>query len=483
MSYMVQLLVLGILVNIYLIILFLILPFGYNCFYLIYCSWKYTPQVSKHIDYPQMVTVQLPIYNEKYVITRLLSSIGSIDWPQDKLQIQVLDDSDDSTAVLIDEIANKMKDQGFDVQIIRRPRRIGFKAGALQNALHTAKGKYVVVFDADFIPSPDFLCRTIPILEEEPTLGILQTRWGHENRKYNWLTQAIALGIDGHHIIEQSGRSAQGLLLNFNGSGGVLRKEAMLDAGGWLSDTLSEDMDLSYRMQLKGWKIRYQRDVIVKAEVPPSMAAFRSQQARWAKGSIQCSKKLVKRVWGSNDHSITQKIQAILHMSYYLIHPSMLVSLIITLPLLMLDGFKLLPFWTPLVVLLGLCAISSFTMYFAAIRWQGLSLRETIPFLGLLSLIGYGLSARCSLSVVRGILQTGGIFHRTPKYNIQTREDSWRSKLYKPFIDLNVLEIFFMLYSLAGMYLAYTRHNWSLTFYLSVYFMGYLTILYNLMKD
>jgi len=480
---MVNQLVLGTLVNIYLIILFLLLPFGYNCFYLIYCSWNYTPHINKHLEVPQMVTIQLPIYNEKYVIKRLLSSIASIDWPHDKLQIQVLDDSDDSTAVLIDEIANKMKDQGFDVQIIRRPRRIGFKAGALQNALHKAKGKYVVVFDADFIPSPDFLCRTIPILEEEPTLGILQTRWGHENRKYNWVTQAIALGIDGHHIIEQSGRSAQGLLLNFNGSGGVLRKEAILDAGGWFSDTLSEDMDLSYRMQLKGWKITYQRDVIVQAEVPPSMAAFRSQQARWAKGSIQCSKKILKDVWGSNNHSIIQKIQASLHMSYYLIHPSMLVSLIITLPLLTLDGFTLIPFWVPLVVLLGLCAISSFTMYFTAIRWQGLSMRETIPFLGFLSLIGYGLSARCSFSVVSGILRTGGIFHRTPKYNIQTKKDSWRSKLYKPLIDLNVLEIFFMLYSLAGMYLAYTRHNWSLMFYLSVYFMGYLTILYYLMKD
>jgi len=208
-------LVLGILVDIYLIILFLILPFGYNCFYLIYCSWKYNPQIRKHLEYSQIVTVQLPIYNEKYVITRLLSSIASIDWPQDKLQIQVLDDSTDSTAVLIDEIACKMKDQGFDIQVIRRQRRLGFKAGALQNALHKARGKYVVVFDADFIPSPDFLCRTIPLLEEDPALGILQTRWGHENRKYNWLTQAIALGIDGHHIIEQSGRSARWLVPKF----------------------------------------------------------------------------------------------------------------------------------------------------------------------------------------------------------------------------------------------------------------------------
>ncbi len=158
MSYMVQQLVLGILVDIYLIILFLILPFGYNCFYLIYCSWKYTPKISKHLEYSKMVTVQLPIYNEKYVFTRLLSSIASLEWPKDKLQIQVLDDSDDSTAVLIDEIANNMKGLGVDIQIIRRPRRTGFKAGALQNALHTAKGKYVVVFDADFMPSPDFWC-------------------------------------------------------------------------------------------------------------------------------------------------------------------------------------------------------------------------------------------------------------------------------------------------------------------------------------
>lgn len=473
---------LEILVHVYLTISFLILPFGFNCFYLIYCSWKYVPQaINQLTDYPD-VTIQLPIYNEKYVVTRLLSSIASLRWPRHKLQIQVLDDSTDSTSDIIDELAARIRDQGIDIQILRRQKRPGFKAGALQNALHKANGKYVAIFDADFIPSHDFLHRTIPILESEDDLGILQTRWGHRNRDYNWLTKAIALGVDGHHIIEQSGRSAGNLLLNFNGSGGVLRKKAILEAGGWLSDTLSEDMDLSYRMQLEGWGVRYQRDVVVQAEIPPSMAAFRSQQARWAKGSIQCSKKLLRRMWASSNHSIRQKIQATLHMSYYLIHPSMLTSLILAIPLLALDGFKLMPFWTPLVALFGLCAISSFTMYFTAIRWQGLKVRETVPFLGLLSLIGYGLSARCSLSVINGILQSGGFFHRTPKYNIHTRKDTWRSKLYKPMTDLTFLESIFLIYSLAGIYLSYTRQNWSILFYLSVYFMGYLTILYYMMK-
>jgi cellulose synthase/poly-beta-1,6-N-acetylglucosamine synthase-like glycosyltransferase len=471
-----------ILAYLYLLVSLLLLPFGYNCLYMVYCSLKYTSKKADPLDSFPIVTVQLPIYNEKYVVKRLVKSVTAMRWPRDKMQIQILDDSTDETSDIIEGIITDLGGYGLEIQVLKRSDRTGFKAGALQNALEAAEGEYLIILDADFMPPPDYIQTTIPLLESDPELGIVQTRWGHINRRYNWLTQAFALGIDGHHMVEQTGRSAEGLLLNFNGSCGVLRKKAIVDAGGWSSDTLSEDMDLSYRMQLKGWKVTYMKDVVVPGEVPPTITAFRSQQSRWAKGSIQCSKKLLGRVWKSKLFSTLQKIQATFHLSYYTIHPLMLSALILSVPLLAIDAFKFIPYWPPYLLLFSLCTISSFTMYMTSISRQKLTLKE-VPYLGLLSLIGYGLSARCSFAVISGLLQSRGFFHRTPKYDIKTAEDDWRTRLYRPAANLGLVEVSFMLYSLIGIYFATIHRVWSMVFYLSVFFFGYLTIVYYMFRS
>jgi cellulose synthase/poly-beta-1,6-N-acetylglucosamine synthase-like glycosyltransferase len=469
-----------ILACLYMIFSLLLLPYGYNCFFLVYASKKYSPKRINKLENHPLVTIQLPIFNEKYVVVRLINAVSYINWPRDRLQILVLDDSSDDTSRVIDESVNHLSKEGHNLQVIRRSTRDGYKAGALQNALFYTWGKYVAIFDADFLPPPNFLTDTVPLLEKEPRLGLVQTRWGHINRDYSKLTETFAIGIDGHHLVEQTGRSAWGLLMNFNGSCGVLRTKAIIDAGGWTSDTLSEDMDLSYRMQLNGWKSTYVRDLVVPGEVTPNIPAFRNQQARWAKGSIQCGRKLLRKVWASNRFSITQKIQATIHMTYYMIHLLMLSVLILAIPLLAAGAFSLVPFYIHYMLLFGLCAVSSTTLYYTSIHQQKLSFKNKLPYLGLLSIVGYGLSARCSLSVMVGLMRYGGFFERTPKYNIRGKNDEWRSKIYKPLSNLPLLESFFASYSLFGVLLAVSQKIWSISFYLSVYLSGYILIAYYL---
>lgn len=468
------------LVILYILFSLLLLPYGYNCLFLVYASRKYKARKPKKIHNIPFVTIQLPLYNERYVARRLIESVGSLKWPISKLQILVLDDSTDETSEIVKCCVEQLKLKGHDIGILNRDERTGYKAGALQNALKYSKGKYIAIFDADFLPPPDFLNETIALMEDDPILGIVQTRWGHINRRYNRFTQAFAIGIDGHHIVEQTGRSALGLLMNFNGSCGVLRKEAIIDAGGWHHDTLSEDMDLSYRIQLKGWKAIYLRDTIVKGEIPPGVVAFRNQQSRWAHGSIQCSRKLIKEVWRSEILSKAQKIEATIHLTYYLIHPIMLLTLIISVPLLITNSFGSIPFLLPYGFMLGVCAMSSFSMYYTALNWQKIKMRTNIINLTLLCVIGYGLSARCTISVMKGIHKFGGVFERTPKYDIRKRHDDWRSKTYKPLRDFLYLDLFFTLYSFIGVIAALLTKVWPMAFYLSVYFFGYLIISYYL---
>lgn len=467
-----------ILVLFYILFSILLLPYGYNCFFMVYASNKYKMKKSASIKNHPVVTVQLPVYNERYVVSRLIRAVCALDWPKDRLEVLLLDDSIDDTSSIIDSEVAAFRSKGFNIKPVRRSERIGFKAGALQNALRYTHGKYVAVFDADFIPPHDFLTEAVSVLEADPSLGFVQARWGHVNRDYSKLTEAFALGIDGHHVVEQCGRSALGLLMNFNGSGGVLRTEAIIDAGGWASDTLSEDMDLSYRMQLKGWKAIYLRDLVIPGEIPPNMPAFRNQQTRWAKGSIQCGRKLLKRVWSSPPLSFLQKIQATVHMTYYMIHLFMFLALIVTVPLLMLRTFSLTSFFAPYALLFGLCAVSSSTMYYTAIKYQNLSFRKKIPYLGLLSLIGYGLSAQCSISVIKGIISYGGFFERTPKYNIHHKRDEWSDKLYKPLKRLPILESVLAAYALMGILFACLTGLWPIIFYLLVYFGGYVLVAY-----
>ncbi|HEX9880338.1 MAG TPA: cellulose synthase family protein, partial [Candidatus Binatia bacterium] len=247
---------------------------------------------SPWVKEPPTVTVQLPIYNERYVIQRLLEAVCSLDYPRDRLEIQVLDDSTDDTADIVRRLVAHYQKQGLSVVHIRRGTRQGFKAGALKEGLERARGEFIAIFDADFVPSPDFLRKTIPYFCD-PRAGMVQARWGHTNADYSLLTRAQSVGIDGHFSIEQGARAWSGLFLNFNGTAGVWRSQAIRDAGGWQADTLTEDMDLSYRAQLAGWRLKYVMHVSCPAELPVQVGAFKSQQFRWAKGSMQTARKIL----------------------------------------------------------------------------------------------------------------------------------------------------------------------------------------------
>ena len=272
-----------------------------------------------------LVTVQLPIYNEFYVVESLLKSITRLQWPRKKLEIQILDDSTDETLMKLQSLLRQYRKEALALVYIHRKNRLGYKAGALKAGLKQARGEFIAIFDADFCPPPDFLLRTIPYFKEE-NIGMVQTRWGHLNADTSLLTRAQAMGIDGHFVLEQSGRNARKFWINFNGTAGIWRRRCILEAGNWQTDTLTEDLDLSYRAELAGWDFRYLLDIVCPAEIPSTVAAFKGQQFRWCKGSIQTALKLTKRIWHS-DYSWKIRLEAIVRLFRYSVHPLMLLLL------------------------------------------------------------------------------------------------------------------------------------------------------------
>lgn len=282
------------------------------------------------------VVVQLPLYNEQFVVRRLLAAVATLDYPRDRLLIQVLDDSNDETPAIIAAEVKKLRETGLNIEHIRRKVRVGYKAGAMAYGLDECSAEFVAIFDADFVPPPDFLLRTVPYFLHNPRLGIVQTRWGHLNVGANWLTRAQSLAIDAHFMIEQPARNRADLLLTFNGTGGIWRRECIEDAGGWSAETLTEDLDLSYRAQLKGWEYLYLPDIVVPGEIPPVMTAYKQQQARWAQGTNQALCKLFFPVWRS-DLRLMAKIMATHHLVQYLPH-TMMVPMFLLTPILILAG-------------------------------------------------------------------------------------------------------------------------------------------------
>ena len=275
-------------------------------------SWR-RPEIKTRFSELPLVTVQLPVFNEMHVVKRLLTSVAQLDYPKDKLQIQLLDDSTDETTSIAEGEILKLQGEGFDAELIHREDRTGFKAGALENGLETAKGEYVFILDADFVPNPDVLQKTIHYFTDDK-IGLIQTRWGHLNRNYNLLTRVQAMFLDGHLELEQTARNRSGRFFTFNGTGGIWRKECISDAGGWEHDTLTEDMDLSYRAQLKDWRFIFLNEVETPAELPVDMDGFKSQQHRWTKGSIQCCKKVLPAIWKSK-FPLYVKLEATAHLT------------------------------------------------------------------------------------------------------------------------------------------------------------------------
>ncbi len=418
------------------------------------------------------VTVQVPLYNELHVVERVIDRVAALDYPQDRLQIQILDDSTDETTRLARARAALHRERGLDIAVLRRSDRDGFKAGALARGLAQVSGEYVAIFDADFCPYPDFLLRTVPHFLARPRLAMIQTRWSYLNGGYSPLTRAQALALDGHFVVEQTARHRSGLLMSFNGSGGVWRRTSIEDAHGWQADTLCEDLDLSYRAQLAGWECLYLPEVNAPAEVPPQIAAFKRQQSRWAQGSVQALRKLAGPILRSGRLGWGQKVMALVHLSSYLAHALMVVLLLLSLPMLFmpdsalfsLGGLGLMCLGPPLVY-----AISEQRLYPDWLR--------RLRALPLLALMGIGI-AWCNMQAVwRGLTRWGGTFARTPKFRLEGKAGRWADSHYRLQADGSTIgEIVLALYALVTAVLAFVTGRYGMIPFLLLYAAAFGTV-------
>lgn len=477
--------------TVYLFALLALFVYGLNCYVLTFLFWcKRHQAIERHTaikenyfhrvaprDWPK-VTVQLPIYNERYVVQRLIEAVCRFDYPKDLLDIQILDDSTDDTVQIAQAVTTRMKQEGFDIVYLHRRDRSGFKAGALKAGLQEAKGELLAIFDADFTPGPEFLMETVPYFAD-PNIGMLQTRWGHINSDYSMLTRAQSMGIDGHFGIEQGARAWNGLFMNFNGTAGVWRKTAILDAGNWQADILTEDLDLSYRAQLRGWKLQFVSQVVCPAEVPVSINAFKSQQHRWAKGSIQTARKNLGRIFKAR-LPLSTKIQAFLHLTHYMVHPMMLLVVLTSIP--MLYTRMLLNNWAwPLMIFtlfcLATCGPSSMYLFSQRIIYQ--DWKKRIKFIPLMMCLGTGLAVNNTKAVLEALLNKPSGFIRTPKYDIRVRSDTWRGKVYAaPLSPLSIIELFFGLYALAGLCLFLLFSKYLISPFLAIYASGFFYVFF-----
>jgi len=417
-----------------------------------------------------VVTVQLPVYNERYTIGRLLKAVSQLDYPRDRLQIQVLDDSTDLTTEIIARLVREYQAEGLDIVCRHRANRQGYKAGALNEGLSTARGELLAIFDADFLPPPDCLRKVVPEFAE-PNVGCFQTRWGHANREFSTLTRAQALGIDGHFVIEQTVRSGNGLFLNFNGTAGIWRRACIEDSGGWKSDTLTEDLDLSYRAQLRGWRIGYRSDVVVPAELPAQIEALLHQQFRWAKGSIQTVRKILPRLF-REEISWKKRFFGTIHLLGYVVHPLMLAALVLSLPVgYFASGFfKVFP-WT------GVAVIGPPLLYAGSRTIQLPHVSDRLKVLPVLVLLGFGLSLCNTLAVIEGLFGNGGHFERTPKFDLGNTTGGWISGRYTPRHSAMVWgELFLAAYAMITVAVLWSADTWTTVPWMMAYAAGYLFV-------
>jgi cellulose synthase/poly-beta-1,6-N-acetylglucosamine synthase-like glycosyltransferase len=409
-------------------------------------------------EYP-LVTIQLPIYNEKYVAQRLIRAVCGMDYPKDRLEIQVLDDSTDETVDICREIVEYYRAKGYDIMHIRRNSRKGYKAGALKEGLKSAKGEFIAIFDADFIPPPWFLKRAMPYFNDE-RIGLVQCRWGHVNEDYSTLTQAQALSLDFHFLVEQRAKSLTHIFMNFNGTAGVWRRKCIEDSGGWHVGTLVEDLDLSYRAQMKGWKCTFLDDAVIDAELPVQMNAAKRQQYRWAKGSIQCALKLLDKIILSKNLPVDTKIQAFIQLTRHIVHPLLLVQYLL-LPLLIAIDYNIYPVSTsPISPLIAYVLFGPAFYIYAINRLFPERVLQKIKSYFFLILFFTGISVSNTIAVFDGVLGSRSVFHRTPKFGITKKGEDWRGKDYVlPFTKTTLLEIFFAAYGLLGVFISIYNGN------------------------
>ncbi len=462
----------------YLSVLFGLSAYGVHRYVIIYLflkNRKREPKPLSRFEQLPKVTMQLPIFNEVYVVERLLRSVSELDYPRELLQIQVLDDSNDDTCELTSACAEELCQRGFNVELIRRVDRTGFKAGALAVGLESAEGDFVCILDADFVPQPDLLKKTIDFFTD-PKVGMIQTRWGHLNRGYSLLTRVQAMFLDGHLLLEQTARSRSGRFFNFNGTAGLWRRACIEEAGGWQHDTLTEDLDLSYRAQLVGWKFIFLTDVVTPAELPVDMNGFKSQQHRWTKGSIQTCKKLLPTIWRS-DLPLTIKLEATGHLTSnfaylllaclcVLLHPATggpqgwVRTLLIDIPIFMTASVSVAVFY--------ICAQRELHPR----TWM-----KEILLLPCLLALGVGLSLNNARAVLEAVFNHQSDFARTPKYGIERNSQPWRNCKYMPMKSLlPIAEIAFAIYFTYFVYYAISHRQFLSVPFLLMFQVGFLYV-------
>jgi cellulose synthase/poly-beta-1,6-N-acetylglucosamine synthase-like glycosyltransferase len=437
----------------YILSLSVLFIFGSHGFIMIYYYLKFKTRRRRDAAPPEhypMVTVQLPVYNEVYVVGRLIDASCAMVYPKDRLEIQVLDDSNDETVGVVASYVERYRKLGFTISQIRRSTREGYKAGALREGLCTAQGEFIAIFDADFVPKPDFLLKTIPHFADAG-IGMVQTRWEHLNSEYSLLTRTQAMALDGHFVIEQSVRNKAGFFINFNGTAGVWRAACIRDAGNWQADTLTEDLDLSYRAQLRGWRFVYLNDVTSPAELPSEINALKSQQFRWTKGAIETARKILPSVWKS-PLPLKVKIHATFHLTNNFVFPFIVLAGVLNVPLVFIKHGGMHEQYFTFMSVFVFAFIGSFLFYLFSQKDVYADWRRRIFLFPVFMAGSMGFAVNNSRAVLEGIFRRKSEFVRTPKYSIRDRNDSWKDKVYVP-LKINsvvVVEILLALYCLFG---------------------------------
>jgi len=439
---------------IYFLALSVLFGFGIHGLILLYYYRKTQTYKHKEPKLPEelpMVTIQLPLYNEYFVVERLIRSVCNIKYPKEKLEIQVLDDSTDESQELCKSLVEEYKQKGFNIKYIHRTDRTGYKAGALKNGLELAEGEFVAIFDADFVPNENFLLKTIPYFSD-PQIGMVQTRWEHLNEEYSYLTRAQALALDGHFVLEQQVRNKAGFFINFNGTAGIWRKSAIIDAGNWEPDTLTEDLDLSYRAQLRGWKFVYLNDVTSPAELPADINALKTQQFRWTKGAVETAKKLLPRVLKA-DLPLKVKLECFVHLTSNIVFPFIIIVALLNVPIVLIKntvgGFD--EFYSFMSIFV-LASISTFLFYMYAQKAIHLDWRRRLLLFPVFLAGSMGFAVNNTKAVLEALIGKKTGFARTPKEGIVGTAPQPKVKKYKSnkFSWTVLFEILLALYFVVG---------------------------------
>jgi cellulose synthase/poly-beta-1,6-N-acetylglucosamine synthase-like glycosyltransferase len=462
----------------YFFVLSILALYGWHRYYLVYLYMKNKGNAPKPLPPPAVlpaVTVQLPIFNEMYVADRLINAVCEMDYPKELLEIQVLDDSTDETTAISELAVRRHAARGFNIRYMHRVDRTGYKAGALEAGLKESTTEYVAIFDADFIPSRDFLKRTLPYFQTDPNIGMVQARWGHINADYSLLTKIQSMLLDAHFVLEHGGRNRAGCFFNFNGTAGVWRRKAIDNSGGWQHDTLTEDLDLSYRAQLRGWRFIFLPEVVSPAEVPVEMNSFKSQQHRWAKGSIQTCMKLMPQILSSNLPTGV-KAEAFFHLSANFNYLLMTVLSVLMFPA-MYVRYNM--GWTEMLLIdvpLFFAATASVAnFYIVAQRELYPDWRQRMKYLPFLMSIGIGLCVNNTRAVIEALFGNQSEFARTPKYGIERKSDEWVGKKYHQAVGIqSIIELGLGLYFTGTVYYALVNQIYGTLPFLMLFQIGFL---------